>query len=262
MEVIVQPTAEAASRLAASLVANLLKAKPRLVLGLSTGHSLERLYELLVERHKTEKLDFSLATAFGLYEYVGFDASHPNSCRNYLNRHLFNHINIDIRRTRLPNGVASDLDTECRRYEDEIKHVGGIDLQLLTIGPHGQIGWNEPLSALHSRTRCKALTPETIEDGAHMFEDPTRIPRRAITMGVGTILESERCLVLVTGAETAEVLAKAVEGPITSMLSATALQLHPRCNVIVDEAAAAHLEQREYYEWIFRNEAEWVPYRT
>lgn len=261
MEVIVQPTAEAASQLAAALVEAALLAKPRLVLGLSTGRTLERLYALLGEECRAGRLDFSLAAAFGLYEYVGFSTDEANSCRSYFNRHFFDRINIDIRRTRLPNGNAPDLDLECRRYEEEITEFGGIDLQLLNIGLHGQIGWNEPLSAMQSRTRCKALTPETIADGAHMFEDHTHIPRRAITMGVGTILESKRCLVLVTGTEKSEVLAQAVEGPITSMLSASALQLHPRCTVIVDDDAAAQLEQREYYDWIFHNEAEWAPFR-
>ena len=261
MEVIIRNDAEAASQLAAALLEAALATKPRLVLGLSTGRTLERLYALLVEHCGAGRLDFSLASAFGLYEYVGFTTDAPNSCRSYFNRHLLDHIDIDIRRTRLPDGTAPDLDLECRRYEEEIKEFGGIDFQLLNIGLHGQIGWNEPLSAMQSRTRCKALTPETVADGAHMFEDPHRIPRRAITMGVGTILESKRCLVLVTGAEKAEIVAQAVEGPITSMLSASALQLHSRCTVIVDDDAAACLEQREYYEWIFKNEAEWAPYR-
>lgn len=261
MEVIIRSDAETASQLAAALVESALAARPRLVLGLSTGRTLERLYALLVEYCRVGRLDFSLASAFGIYEYVGFDTDAVNSCRSYFNRHLFEQINIDVRRTLLPNGMAPDLDVECRRFEDEIREFGGIDLQLLNIGLHGQIAWNEPLSAMQSRTRCKALTPETVEDGAHMFEDHTRIPRRAITMGVGTILESKRCLVLVTGAEKAMIVAQAVEGPITSMLSASALQLHPRCTVIVDEAAAARLEQREYYEWIFHNEAEWAAFR-
>jgi glucosamine-6-phosphate deaminase len=261
MEVIIRRDAEAASQLAAALVAAALTAKPRLVLGLSTGRTLERLYGLLVEQCRSGQLDFSLASAFGLYEYVGLSPDAVNSCRSYLSRHLFQSINMDPRRAHFPNPTAPDLEAECRRFENEIKEFGGIDVQLLNIGLHGQIAWNEPLSAMQSRTRCKALMPDIVADGAHMFEDHTNIPRRAITMGVGTILESKRCLLLVTGAEKADIVAKAVEGPITSMLSASALQLHQRCTVIVDEAAAAQLEQREYYTWIFENESEWAPFR-
>src|SRR6185295_10971731 len=124
------------------------------------------------------------------------------------------------------------------RYEALIHRFGGIDLQLLGIGSAGHLGFNEPLSALRSRTRVKALAPATLAQNAPLFEDATAMPRRAVTMGVGTILESRRCLLLATGAEKAEIIAKAVEGPITAMISATALQLHARCSVVVDEAAA------------------------
>ena len=137
--------------------------------------------------------------------------------------HLFNHVNIDMRNTHLPNGLATDLDAECVNYENLIKKFGGIDLQLLGIGKAGHIGFNEPLSALLSRTRVKALTPTTLSQNATMFESQTKVPRRAITMGVGTILDARQCLLLATGVDKAEIIAKAVEGPITSMISATAL---------------------------------------
>jgi len=161
----------------------------------------------------------------------------------------------------LPNGLATDLDEECRRYEATIKRFGGIDLQVLGIGKAGHIGFNEPLSALRSRTRVKALTPTTLKQNAPMFGGEDRMPRRAITMGVGTIQESRRCILLATGASKANVIAKAVEGPITSMISATALQLHARCTVIVDEEAAGSLVEKDYYRWIFTNEPEWEEYR-
>ncbi len=261
MEVIIQPNEEAAAALVARMVARDLRANPHLVLGLATGKTMERVYRRLVRLHEEEKLDFSLCSTFNLDEYVGLLHSDPNSYRHYMDHHLFNHVNVDPRNTHLPNGMAGDLDEECRRYEAAIKRFGGIDLQLLGIGKAGHIGFNEPLSALRSRTRVKALTPTTLKQNAPMFGNEENMPRRAITMGVGTILECRRCLLLATGASKAEVVAKAVEGPITSMISATALQLHARCSVIVDEEAASGLAEKDYYRWIFENEPEWEDYR-
>lgn len=261
MEVIIRKDVEAAAQLTALLIETALRAKPHLVLGLATGRTMERLYRILADKHQHESLDFSLASTFNLDEYIGLPVEDVHSYRSYMELHLFRHINIDRRNTHLPNGTAEDLDRECLVYEELIKEFGGIDIQLLGIGHTGHIGFNEPLSAMQSRTRCKALTQDTIEQNQGLFDIPSKMPRRAITMGVGTILESKRCLMLVTGAEKAEVVAKAVEGPITTMISASALQLHPRCTVIVDEAAAAGLKNQEYYRWIFDNEPEWQQYR-
>jgi glucosamine-6-phosphate deaminase len=261
VEVIIQPTDSAAASLAARIVAHDLRANPHLVLGLATGRTMERVYSYLVKLHKEEKLDFSLCSTFNLDEYVGLFPSDPNSYRHYMDHHLFRHVNMDPRNTHLPNGLADDLDAECRHYEALIQRFGGIDLQLVGIGKAGHIGFNEPLSALRSRTRVKALTPTTMKQNAAFFGGEDKMPRRAITMGVGTIIEARRCLLLATGESKAEVVAKAVEGPITSMISATALQLHPRCTVVVDEAAAAQLKEKEYYRWVFANEPEWEEYR-
>jgi glucosamine-6-phosphate deaminase len=262
MEVIIRPTAERAGRLVASLIAVALRAKPDLVLGLATGHTMERVYEALVAMHRREQLDFSRCTTFNLDEYIGLPKDHPFSYHEYMRQHLFAHVNIDPARTHLPDGMAPDLDGECARYEERILSAGGIDLQLLGIGKDGHIGFNEPLSALRSRTRQKALTPSTIAQNAPLCGgDPEKMPRRALTMGVGTILEARECLMLVTGAGKAEILARAVEGPITAMVTGSALQLHPRCRVIVDEAAAVRLEGQDYYRWIFANELEWAGFR-
>ncbi len=261
MEVIIKPDAESAATLAARLIADTLRTKPDLVLGLATGRTMERLYALLAKLHEGEGLDFAGATTFNLDEYIGLSPEDPNSYRSYMNGHLFDRVNIARENTHLPNGAAADPDAECAAYEDRIRACGGIDLQLLGIGRTGHIGFNEPLSAIGSRTRCKALTPETIAQNAPLFDRPEDMPRRAMTMGVGTILDAKRCLMLVTGAEKAAIIAKAVEGPITSMISASALQWHPRCTVIVDEAAAAELTQTAYYRWIFENEPEWEAYR-
>jgi glucosamine-6-phosphate deaminase len=261
VEVIIQPNQETASSLVARIVARELRANPHLVLGLATGKTMECVYRHLVRLHKDEKLDFSLCSTFNLDEYVGLFPSDPNSYRHYMDHHLFRHVNVDPRNTHLPNGLAEDLDSECHKYEALIQRFGGIDLQLLGIGKAGHIGFNEPLSALRSRTRVKALTPTTLKQNAPFFGGEDRVPRRAITMGVGTILECRRCLLLATGESKAEVIAKAVEGPITSMISATSLQLHARCTVVVDEAAASKLVEKDYYRWIFANEPEWEEYR-
>jgi glucosamine-6-phosphate deaminase len=178
-----------------------------------------------------------------------------------MNHNLFRHVNVDPRNTYLPNGLATDLDEECRHYEATIKRFGGIDLQLLGIGKAGHIGFNEPLSALRSRTRVKALTPTTLKQNAPTFGGEDHMPRRAVTMGVGTILECRRCVLLATGTSKAKVIARAVEGPITSMISASALQLHARSTVVVDEEAASNLAEKDYYRWIFANEPEWEEYR-
>ena len=261
MEVIIQPSQDAAATLLARIVAHDLRANPHLVLGLATGATMECVYRHLVRLHKEEGIDFSLCRTFNLDEYVGLAASDPNSYRHYMDSHLFHKVNLDPRNTHLPNGQAQDLDAECRDYEAAIQRFGGIDLQLLGIGKAGHIGFNEPLSALRSRTRVKALAPATIKQNAPLFGGAEKMPRRAITMGVGTIIEARRCLLLATGESKAGVIAQAVEGPITSMVSASALQLHPRCTVIVDEAAAGQLKEKDYYRWIFANEPEWQEYR-
>ncbi len=262
VEVIIQPTKDAAALLAARLIAKDLRANPHLVLGLATGKTMEAVYGHLVRMHREAGLDFSLCRTFNLDEYVGLPPEHPGSYRFYMDQHLFRQVNVDRRNTHLPNGMAPDLEAECRAYEALIGRAGGIDLQLLGLGKAGHIGFNEPLSALRSRTRVKALTPTTLHQNAPLFASPDAVPRRAITMGVGTILECRRCLLLCTGDTKAGVLARAVEGPITSMVSATALQLHPRCTVVVDEEAGARLHEKDYYRWIFENEPEWDEFRT
>jgi glucosamine-6-phosphate deaminase len=261
MEVIIRDTADDAALLVASVVARCVRAKPHIVLGLATGRTMERLYDELVRMHVEEGLDFSLVKTFNLDEYIGLPPEHPGSYRSYMNRHLFQRVNIDLRNTFLPNGMAENIEEECQRYEDAIRDSGGIDLQILGIGRSGHIGFNEPLSAMRSRTRAKALSPQTIEQNAPFFGGPENMPKRAVTMGVGTILDCNRCLLLATGKEKADVIAKAVEGPVTSMVSATALQLHPHCTVVVDEDAATSLEHRDYYHWVFENEPEWDWFR-
>lgn len=261
MEVIVRPEKVSAEKLTALLIARALRRKPRLVLGLATGETMERVYSYLVEMHEHEGLDFSLCRTFNLDEYIGLPAEHPQSYRSYMNRLLFDQVNIDPRNTFLPDGTAKDLKKACRQYEAQIKELGGIDLQLVGIGRVGHIGFNEPLSALRSRTRDKTLAPSTMAQNKGFFEGSGEaMPSRAITMGVGTIIESRRVLLLATGHSKADILAKAVEGPVTSMVTASALQLHKHATVVVDESAAANLQGIEYYRWIFENEPEWAEF--
>ena len=262
MEVVIQPDEERAARLTALLIARELRTNPHMVLGLATGRTMERVYRILVEMYHTQGLDFSLCRTFNLDEYIGLPPDNPGSYRFYMNQHLFKWINIDLRNTYLPDGMAGDLNAACRRYEERIRECGGIDLQLLGIGKGGHIGFNEPLSSLLSRTRDKALTPTTIAQNEKLFPNPADMPRRALTMGVGTILEARRIVTLITGASKADIIARAIEGPITSMVSASALQLHANCRVIVDTEAASKLQGTEYYHWIFDNEPEWAEFRN
>ncbi len=262
MEVIIQPNASTAALLTARLMAAELRRTPRMTLGLATGGTMEQVYAILARMCHDDSLDFSRCQTFNLDEYVGIPPDHPNSYRRYMEEHLFSKVNIDRQQTHLPNGAAPDLDAECRRYEQAMQAAGGIDFQLLGIGHDGHIGFNEPISALRSRTRVKALAPATVQANSRYFADPALMPRRAITMGVGTILDSRRCVLLATGATKAEIIARAVEGPITAMVTASALQLHPRCTFIVDESAARLLQGQEYYRWIFANEPEWQEFQA
>ena len=260
MEVIIQKDAESAIDLTARLICDAVKTKRDSVLGLATGRTMENLYANIVNRYEAGEVSFSRCSTFNLDEYVGLSPEHNQSYRYYMNDLLFNKINIDLEETFLPNGVAEDLAKSCQEYEDKIVDKGGIDIQLLGIGNTGHIGFNEPLSSLASRTREKALAPITPEQNGPLFDNPEDMPRRALTMGVGTILDAKKIVLLATGSSKANILAKAVEGPITSMISASALQLHPQCVIICDEEAASELQGKEYYYRIFENEPEWQCY--
>ena len=261
MEVIIRPDPAAAARLAAQVIGKALRAKPHLVLGLATGHTMEAVYADLVRLHQEAGLDFSLCRTFNLDEYIGIPPADERSYRYYMDQHLFHRVNIDPRNTHLPDGMARDLQAACREYEASMAECGGIGLQLLGIGSDGHIAFNEPSSSLGSRTRIKTLAKQTIEDNARFFERIEDVPIYAITMGVGTILDAREIVLLATGTKKAAIVAKAVEGPVTSMVTASALQLHPACKVIVDEAAAGELKAKDYYRWIFENEPDWAPYR-
>jgi glucosamine-6-phosphate deaminase len=169
-----------------------------------------------------------------------------------MQQNFFEHVNVDPRRTHVPDGRALDFEAHCRQYEQRIVDAGGIDLQLLGIGSDGHIAFNEPGSSLGSRTRLKTLASETVRDNARFFGRAEDVPRLAITMGVGTILESRRCLLLAMGKEKAAAIRSTVEGPITAQVTASALQLHREVIVIIDEDAGAWLERRDYYAEVER----------
>ena len=252
MRVIILPDSENVSRRGADIIAALVRKQPNCVLGLATGGTPLGAYRELIRMHKDEGLDFSRVTSFNLDEYVGLAPTHEQSYRYFMQTSLFDHINIEPENTHVPDGLASDYEEFCELYEKMIVDAGGIDLQLLGIGSDGHIAFNEPGSSLGSRTRLKTLAPETIRDNARFFGAIEEVPRLAVTMGVGTILDSRRCLLLGYGESKADAIAAAVEGPVTAQVTASALQLHRDVTVIVDEAAAAKLTRREYYEEVER----------
>jgi len=250
MEIVICETYEQMSKAAAQAVARLLNSKPNAVLGLATGSTPLGVYRELARMHKNEGLDFSQVTTFNLDEYVGLTKDHPQSYHYFMHENLFKHINIAPQNIYIPSGTTDNYAAFCRWYEQRIKECGGIDLQLLGIGSDGHIAFNEPSSSLGSRTRIKTLAKSTIEDNARFFERPEDVPIYAITMGVGTILEARKILFLANGAHKAEAVAKAIEGPVTSMITASALQLHPDVTAYLDRPAASKLSMIDYYEWI------------
>ena len=252
MEVIIKQTYEQMSRAAAELVADLLNEKPNAVLGMATGSTPLGLYKELVRMHVDEGLDLSQVTTFNLDEYVGLPVTHPQSYHYFMHENFFKHVNIAPHNIYIPSGTTSNYRAFCQWYEQRIEECGGIDLQILGIGSDGHIAFNEPTSSLSSRTRLKTLAKSTIDDNARFFDRREDVPIYAITMGVGTILESGTALLLANGKGKASAIAEAVEGPVTSMITASALQLHPRVKVFIDGDAAGELQMREYYEWILK----------
>ncbi|HID22444.1 MAG TPA: glucosamine-6-phosphate deaminase [Planctomycetaceae bacterium] len=250
MEVNICKDYDEISKKAAQLVADVINQKPNAVLGLATGSSPVGLYQELIRMHKEEGLDFSQVVTFNLDEYVGLPADHPQSYHYFMEENLFKHINVPKENIHIPSGTTKNYRAFCEWYEQWIKECGGIDIQTLGIGSDGHIAFNEPGSSLSSRTRLKTLARQTIEDNARFFDKIEDVPIYAITMGVGTILEARRLLLVANGPKKADAVAKMIEGPVTSMITASALQLHPDAHVFIDEEAASKLTMRDYYNWI------------
>ena len=260
MLVVIKESAKEVGQEAARIVSNSLRANPKLVLGLATGSTPLGMYQELIALHKTNGLDFSQAVSFNLDEYLGLAPGDPQSFHFFMHSNFFDHVNFSPDKIHIPSGAfRKDYSAYCDEYERCIKQAGGIDLQILGIGRNGHIGFNEPNSSLASRTRLKELTQETIEDNRRFFPKGAEIPECAITMGIGTILETRRILILATGKSKAAAVAKAIEGPISSSVSASALQLHPDVVFIIDEDAAYALTQRDYYRRVLELTKKYTP---
>jgi glucosamine-6-phosphate deaminase len=241
MLVILKDDYEAMSKEAALIVVDRLRKKPNLVLGFATGSTPLGLYRELIRMHVHEGLDFSKVTTYNLDEYVGLSPRHDQSYQYFMRKNLFSHLNIPEQNIHLPDGLADDIDGFCDWYEDQIEKAGGIDLQILGIGPNGHIAFNEPGSSLGSRTRVKTLTENTLRANARFFKSVNEVPKYAITMGVGTIMDAKELLLLASGAGKADAIKAAVEGPLTAQCPASIIQLHRKTFVMVDHEAASKL---------------------
>jgi glucosamine-6-phosphate deaminase len=225
----------------ADLIGGMVRIKPRAVLGLATGGTPLGVYRRLIADHRNGLISFRQATTFNLDEYVGLPENHPESYRAYMRRNLFDHIDLPLSRAHLPDGNAADLEAECRRYDALIEEAGGIDLQLLGIGHNGHIGFNEPDRELATGTHVVDLAEETRRANARFFRSIDEVPRRAITMGVGTILKARTIVLMAKGADKADIVRRALEGPITTECPASLLQTHSQLIVLLDRGAAAKL---------------------
>jgi len=242
MKVIVCDTYEEMSRKAAAIVADRVRAKPDLVLGLATGSTPLGLYQELARLCRDEGLDFSRARTFNLDEYVGLPPDHGQSYRRFMNENLFDHINIDKANTRVPDGMAADPAAFCAQYEADMKAAGGVDLQVLGIGSNGHIAFNEPGSPADSRTRVVDLTESTIQDNARFFDSIDDVPTQAISMGNGTINEAKEIILLANKANKADAIAATLEGPITDDVPASLVREHPNITFLIEKEAAAGLK--------------------
>jgi glucosamine-6-phosphate deaminase len=257
VEVVIRPDAESVAAFVADAIERLVSTTPDAVLGLATGSSPLGVYRELVRRCTAGSPSFRRSTAFLLDEYIGLPPDHPESYRAFITRNFTGLIDIDPANVHVPDGAASDVEAACAEYESMIRAAGGVDLQLLGIGADGHLGFNEPTSSLASRTRVKTLTEQTRNDNNRFFGDLDEVPRHVVTQGIGTILDARHLVLIAIGAGKAEPIARAVEGPVASMCPASAIQLHPRATVVVDEAAAAQLTLADYYRATFANKPPW-----
>jgi glucosamine-6-phosphate deaminase len=252
MEVVILRNYAALSRLCANIITRTINKKPNTVLALPTGKTPLGAYRQLVEAHRKRRLDFSNVTIFALDEYAGLSSRHRHSFANFLQKNLIARINVPRGKFHFPSGVAEDFERECAQYEERLKRAGGIDLVFLGIGVNGHIGFNEPGSSLGSRTRIKTLTEETLNRNSRLFTSKN-IPRFALTVGIGTIMEGKEILLAASGREKADAVKLAVEGPITARVPASILQMHPRVTCVLDEEAASKLANIDYYKWVREN---------
>ncbi len=247
MNVIIEPDPNKGSDLAAEMVAARVRARPSTVLGLATGGTPRAMYRRLIEMHRLEGLDFGQVTTFNPDEFVGVPREHPASWRAYMQKEVFGSLNLSATRAHVPDGNARDLDAMMCAYARAIEMAGGIDLQIIGVGGDGHIAANDPGASLASRMRKVVITLNKRGYLADVFGGADKIPRFAVTLGLADFLDSKHAIVLAFGASKAEVVAQMVEGPVTAMVPASVLQMHPSVDVIVDEAAAAGLRNADYY---------------
>ena len=230
------------SRKAANIISAQVIMKPNCVLGLATGSTPIGTYAQLVEWYNKGDLDFSEVTTVNLDEYKGLPRTNDQSYYYFMHQHLFDRVNIDPERTNVPNGMEPDAEKECGRYEELIRSLGGVDLQLLGLGHNGHIGFNEPGEAFEKETHCVDLTESTIEANKRFFASADDVPKQAYTMGIKTIMQAKKILIVVNGENKADIVKRAFFGPVTPEVPASILQLHNDVTLVGDEAALAKIE--------------------
>lgn len=241
MRIYVTENYQEMSRQAANILSAQIILKPDCVLGLATGSSPIGTYDQLVEWYKKGDLDFSEVKTVNLDEYRGLTRDNDQSYYYFMHHHLFDRVNIDLDNTNVPDGMEPDSDKECARYEELIRSMGGVDIQLLGIGHNGHIGFNEPDAVFARTTHCVDLTESTIEANKRFFASADDVPRQAYTMGIGTIMKAKKILLIASGEDKAEILAKAFYGPITPEVPASILQLHDDVTLVADKAAMSKM---------------------
>lgn len=254
-EIVIVESRQAAGALVADQIAALIAARPDAVLGLATGSTPLPVYEAL--RPRLADADLSRVRGFALDEYVGIDPTHPESYRAVITREVVEPLGLNPALIHTPDGALETITHAGDDYERAITAAGGVDLQILGIGTSGHIGFNEPGSSFASRTRVKTLLQQTRRDNARFFDSIDSVPTHCITQGLGTILAARHLFLLAFGESKAAAVAGAVEGPVTSSLPGSAIQLHPHVTVVVDEAAASSLAHADYYRYAFANKPDW-----
>lgn len=243
MKIISASDYQSMSRKAANIISAQVILFPNSVLGLATGSTPLGVYNQIIEWYCKGDLDFSCVRSVNLDEYCGLSGDHAQSYRYYMNQNFFNHINIKMENTNVPNGLATDFEEEGRRYDQLITDFGSIDLQLLGIGHTGHIGFNEPADAFDKKTHKVKLSQQTIDANSRFFNNLDEVPKYAITMGIKSIMQAKNLLLVANGAEKADILEKALFGPVTPKIPASIIQLHPNLTVVADEAALSKIRE-------------------
>lgn len=260
MEVVIVESPDAIGSLVASMIIGLIERQPRSVLGLATGDSPVPVHESLVEAYRCGDVSFAEASAVTLDEYVGLPPGHPESYRQVIIDGFVSQVDLTLTSLHTPDVPAAALGAACTEFEAQIGRLGGVDLQLLGIGTDGHIGFNEPGSSLASRTRIKTLHPRTRDDNARFFASADEVPYHVVTQGIDTVLDARHAVLIASGDHKREAVATMVEGPVTALVPASALQLHPHATVVIDEASAAGLRLTEYYRFAHEHKPRWQQY--